>query len=129
MNEIDQRVKMAAETLGLTAMLDRKPRALSGGQRQRVAVGRAIVRQPKVFLFDEPLSNLDAALRVQMRSEINQLHHRLKAEGVYVGEVVVMGAVKGTAFDGGHATIEASSVADKFWDLHQRREESSANLS
>ncbi len=69
-DEIDRRVRAAAGTLDLVPYLDRKPRALSGGQRQRVAVGRAIVRQPQVFLFDEPLSNLDAALRVQMRSEI-----------------------------------------------------------
>lgn len=82
--EIDARVRAAADILGLLDLLDRKPRALSGGQRQRVAVGRAIVRQPRVFLFDEPLSNLDAALRVQMRSEINQLHRRLKATIVYV---------------------------------------------
>lgn len=95
--EIDSRVRSAAETLGLTAMLDRKPRALSGGQRQRVAVGRAIVRQPKVFLFDEPLSNLDAALRVQMRSEINQLHHRLKATMIYVT----------------HDQVEAMTMADR----------------
>jgi len=82
--EIDQRVREAAEILGITELLDRKPKALSGGQRQRVAVGRAIVRKPKVFLFDEPLSNLDAKLRVQMRSEISKLHSRLRATMIYV---------------------------------------------
>ena len=70
--EIDRKVEAAAATLNLTPYLDRKPRELSGGQRQRVAIGRAIVREPKAFLFDEPLSNLDAALRVQMRLEIDQ---------------------------------------------------------
>ena len=82
--EIDRRVREAAEILGISELLDRRPKALSGGQRQRVAVGRAIVRQPKVFLFDEPLSNLDAKLRVQMRAEISKLHHRLGATMVYV---------------------------------------------
>ncbi|MFH1197551.1 MAG: sn-glycerol-3-phosphate ABC transporter ATP-binding protein UgpC [bacterium] len=82
--EIDERVKFAADTLGLTEYLNRKPKALSGGQRQRVAVGRAIVRKPKVFLFDEPLSNLDAKLRVQMRTEISRLHHQLGATMIYV---------------------------------------------
>ncbi len=82
--EIEKRVTEAAEILGITQLLDRKPRALSGGERQRVAVGRAIVRQPKVFLFDEPLSNLDAKLRVQMRAEISKLHTRLQATMIYV---------------------------------------------
>ncbi len=82
--EIRNRVLDAAEVLGLTSMLKRKPKALSGGQRQRVAVGRAIVRKPKVFLFDEPLSNLDAKMRVQMRTEISKLHHRLDATMIYV---------------------------------------------
>lgn len=95
--EIDTRVKRAAEVLGLTPYLDRFPRALSGGQRQRVAMGRAIVRDPQVFLFDEPLSNLDAKLRVQMRTEIRELHQRLKTTTVYVT----------------HDQIEAMTMADK----------------
>jgi len=82
--EIKRRVGNAAETLGITDLLQRKPRQLSGGQRQRVAVGRAIVREPKVFLFDEPLSNLDAKLRVQMRAEISKLHQRLQTTFIYV---------------------------------------------
>jgi len=82
--EIDARVREAAEILGLQDLLQRKPRALSGGQRQRVAVGRAIVRKPRVFLFDEPLSNLDAKMRVQMRTEISKLHARLGATMIYV---------------------------------------------
>ena len=82
--EIEKRVKKAAEILELTSLLDRKPKMLSGGQRQRVAMGRAIVRNPKVFLMDEPLSNLDAKLRVQMRTEIAKLHQRLNATIIYV---------------------------------------------
>ncbi|NUN97385.1 MAG: sn-glycerol-3-phosphate ABC transporter ATP-binding protein UgpC [Candidatus Omnitrophica bacterium] len=82
--EIDKRVQEAAQILGIPDLLDRKPKALSGGQRQRVAVGRAIVRKPKVFLFDEPLSNLDAKLRVQMRTEISKLHNRLETTMIYV---------------------------------------------
>jgi len=95
--EIRTRVQRAAEILGLTDYLDRYPRALSGGQRQRVAMGRAIVRDPQVFLFDEPLSNLDAKLRVQMRSEIRELHQRLATTTVYVT----------------HDQIEAMTMADK----------------
>jgi multiple sugar transport system ATP-binding protein len=83
-SEIESRVRDAAKILSIEHLLDRKPKALSGGERQRVAVGRAIVRQPKVFLFDEPLSNLDAKLRVQMRAEISKLHHRLQATMIYV---------------------------------------------
>jgi multiple sugar transport system ATP-binding protein len=83
-DEIKKRVQMAADTLGLNAYLDRKPKALSGGQRQRVALGRAIVRNPSVFLFDEPLSNLDAELRVHMRAELSKLQRRLKTTTVYV---------------------------------------------
>jgi multiple sugar transport system ATP-binding protein len=82
--EIDQRVREAAAILGIDEVLDRKPKQLSGGQRQRVAVGRAIVRKPEVFLFDEPLSNLDAKLRVQMRTEIAKLHNRLGTTMIYV---------------------------------------------
>ena len=96
-DEIDRRVKQAAQILDITELLDRKPKQLSGGQRQRVAMGRAIVRDPKVFLFDEPLSNLDAKLRVQMRTEIKELHQRLKTTSVYVT----------------HDQIEAMTMADK----------------
>jgi multiple sugar transport system ATP-binding protein len=94
---IRKKVERAAEVLGLTPYLDRYPRALSGGQRQRVAMGRAIVRDPQVFLFDEPLSNLDAKLRVQMRAEIRELHQRLRTTTVYVT----------------HDQIEAMTMADK----------------
>ena len=82
--EIERRVLGAAETLGLSPLLDRRPKELSGGQRQRVALGRAIVRQPAAFLFDEPLSNLDARLRVQMRAELKRLHRRLRTTALYV---------------------------------------------
>jgi multiple sugar transport system ATP-binding protein len=93
----DERVRKAADILGLGDLLDRYPRQLSGGQRQRVAMGRCIVRDPQVFLFDEPLSNLDAKLRVQMRTEIKELHQRLKTTSVYVT----------------HDQIEAMTMADK----------------
>jgi multiple sugar transport system ATP-binding protein len=94
--EIQKRVNEAAAILGLDQLLDRKPKALSGGQRQRVAVGRAIVRQPKVFLFDEPLSNLDAKMRVQMRTEIIKLHQRLQATMIYVTHDQVEAMTMGT---------------------------------
>ncbi|MDR1520479.1 MAG: sn-glycerol-3-phosphate ABC transporter ATP-binding protein UgpC [Planctomycetota bacterium] len=96
-SEIDKRVQDAAKILSIQEYLRRKPRALSGGQRQRVAVGRAIVRNPKVFLFDEPLSNLDAKLRVQMRTEIAKLHNRLNATMIYVT----------------HDQVEAMTMGDK----------------
>jgi len=96
-SEIEERVKKAGDILGLDPYLDRYPRQLSGGQRQRVAMGRAIVRNPQVFLFDEPLSNLDAKLRVQMRTEIKELHQRLKTTSIYVT----------------HDQIEAMTMADK----------------
>jgi multiple sugar transport system ATP-binding protein len=83
-DEIDKRVRRSAEILGIQQLLERRPRQLSGGQRQRVALGRAIVRDPRVFLFDEPLSNLDAKLRVQMRVELKRLHHRLETTAIYV---------------------------------------------
>src|SRR5712671_5146546 len=101
-SEIDERVKRAAEILGLSQLLERFPRQLSGGQRQRVAMGRAIVRDPQVFLFDEPLSNLDAKLRVQMRTEIKELHQRLKTTTIYVT----------------HDQIEAMTMADKIVVMH-----------
>jgi multiple sugar transport system ATP-binding protein len=94
---IETQVRKAADILGLKDLLDRFPRQLSGGQRQRVAMGRAIVRDPQVFLFDEPLSNLDAKLRVAMRTEIKELHQRLKTTSIYVT----------------HDQIEAMTMADK----------------
>jgi len=100
--EIKTRVERAADILGLKALLDRYPRQLSGGQRQRVAMGRAIVRDPQVFLFDEPLSNLDAKLRVAMRTEIKELHQRLETTTVYVT----------------HDQIEAMTMADKIVVMH-----------
>jgi multiple sugar transport system ATP-binding protein len=99
---IDERVRKAAGILDLTPYLERYPRQLSGGQRQRVAMGRAIVRDPQVFLFDEPLSNLDAKLRVAMRTEIKELHQRLKTTTVYVT----------------HDQIEAMTMADKIVVMH-----------
>ena len=104
---VDERVARAAEILGLSPLLDRYPRQLSGGQRQRVAMGRAIVRDPQVFLFDEPLSNLDAKLRVQMRTEIKELHQRLKTTTVYVT----------------HDQVEAMTMADKIVVLQDGRVE------
>ena len=104
-SEIQRRVDEAAKILGLTQYLDRKPKALSGGQRQRVAVGRAIVREPKVFLFDEPLSNLDAKLRVTMRGEISALHQRLQATMIYVTHDQIEAMTMGTkivVMKGGH---------------------------
>src|ERR671925_1902620 len=100
--EIETRVRRAAEILGLVPLLERYPRQLSGGQRQRVAMGRGIVRDPQVFLFDEPLSNLDAKLRVQMRIEIKELHQRLKTTTIYVT----------------HDQIEAMTMADRIVVLH-----------
>jgi multiple sugar transport system ATP-binding protein len=105
--EIEARVRRAAEILGLTHLLARYPRQLSGGQRQRVAMGRAIVRDPQVFLFDEPLSNLDAKLRVQMRTEIKELHQRLKTTTVYVT----------------HDQIEAMTMADRIVVMHDGKVE------
>ena len=94
--EIEQRVREAADILGLDELLKRKPRELSGGQRQRVALGRAIVRKPVVFLFDEPLSNLDAKLRVHMRAELIKLYNRLKTTIVYVTHDQVEAMTMGT---------------------------------
>lgn len=102
--EIDRRVKEAAQSLGLQELLDRKPKQLSGGQRQRVAVGRAIVREPAVFLMDEPLSNLDAKLRVSARAEISRLHNRLETTFIYVThdqvEAMTMGDRIAVMYDG-----------------------------
>jgi multiple sugar transport system ATP-binding protein len=95
-NEINQRVREASEILGIHELLERKPKQLSGGQRQRVAVGRAIVRKPAVFLFDEPLSNLDAKLRVQMRAELSKLHDRLQTTIIYVTHDQVEAMTMGT---------------------------------
>jgi multiple sugar transport system ATP-binding protein len=105
--EIDSKVAAAAATLNLTPYLDRKPRELSGGQRQRVAIGRAIVREPKAFLFDEPLSNLDAALRVQMRMEVTRLQKQLATTAVYVT----------------HDQVEAMTMADRIVVLNAGRVE------
>ena len=105
--EIDRRVKEAAEKLEITSLLDRKPKEMSGGQRQRVAVGRAIVRKPDVFLFDEPLSNLDAKLRVSMRVKITQLHKQLKAEGQTATMIYVT-----------HDQVEAMTMGDRICVLN-----------
>jgi multiple sugar transport system ATP-binding protein len=109
--EIEQKVRAAADVLQLGHLLDRKPRALSGGQRQRVAIGRAIVRDPKVFLFDEPLSNLDASLRAEMRLEIAELHARLDATMIYVT----------------HDQVEAMTMADRIVVLNSGRIEQSGS--
>ena len=106
-SEIEERVNRAATILGLSQLLGRYPRQLSGGQRQRVAMGRAIVRNPRAFLMDEPLSNLDAKLRVQMRTEIKELHQRLKTTTIYVT----------------HDQIEAMTMADKIVVMHDGRVE------
>src|SRR6201987_1872244 len=103
--DIDARVRRAGEILELGALLERKPRQLSGGQRQRVAMGRAIVREPAVFLFDEPLSNLDAKLRVQMRFEIQKLHRRLSTTSLYVT----------------HDQVEAMTLADRLVVMNEGR--------
>jgi multiple sugar transport system ATP-binding protein len=105
--EIQSRVREAASILGISAVLDRRPRQLSGGQRQRVAIGRAIVRQPRVFLFDEPLSNLDAKLRVQMRREIARIRRELKATVVYVT----------------HDQVEAMTLGDRIVVMNEGRVE------
>jgi multiple sugar transport system ATP-binding protein len=106
-SEIETRVREAARSLQIEELLARRPKELSGGQRQRVAIGRAIVRQPKVFLFDEPLSNLDAKLRVAMRTEIKALHQRLKTTSVYVT----------------HDQIEAMTMADRIVVMNAGRVE------
>ena len=106
-SEIEEAVRQAANILQLGSLLDRKPKALSGGQRQRVAIGRAIVRKPKVFLFDEPLSNLDAALRAEMRVELSELHARIGATMIYVT----------------HDQVEAMTMADDIISLNQGRVE------
>jgi multiple sugar transport system ATP-binding protein len=105
--QVDERVRRAADILGLETLLDRFPRQLSGGQRQRVAMGRCIVRDPQVFLFDEPLSNLDAKLRVQMRTEIKELHQRLQTTSIYVT----------------HDQIEAMTMADRIVVMRDGRVE------
>jgi multiple sugar transport system ATP-binding protein len=104
-DEIARRVQEAARILDITELLDRKPRQLSGGQRQRVAMGRAIVRNPKVFLFDEPLSNLDAKLRVQMRTEIKRVHQKVRTTTVYVT----------------HDQVEAMTLADRVVVMNRGR--------
>ena len=115
--EIDRRVKEAAALLGLTPLLARKPNALSGGQRQRVALGRAMVREPMVFLFDEPLSNLDAALRVNTRNELIKQHHRLKSTMIYVTHDQVEAMTMGTricVMNGGRVA-QIGAPLDVYW--------------
>ena len=109
---IEKRVNKASQILGLEALMDRKPKALSGGQRQRVAIGRSIVQQPDVFLFDEPLSNLDAALRVKMRIEIAKLHKELNSTIIYVT----------------HDQVEAMTLADRIVVLSPLKESAATNL-
>ena len=109
---INERVEEAARTLQLEPLLDRKPKAMSGGQRQRVAIGRSIVQEPRVFLFDEPLSNLDVSLRVQMRQELARLHSRLKTTAIYVT----------------HDQVEAMTLADKIVVLSPLAEGAESNL-
>ena len=109
---IQDRVDNAAKILQLQALLDRKPKAMSGGQRQRVAIGRSIVQQPRIFLFDEPLSNLDVALRVQMRQELSRLHRRLKTTSIYVT----------------HDQVEAMTLADKIVVLSPLAKDAKSNL-
>ncbi|MGI9274566.1 MAG: ABC transporter ATP-binding protein [Endozoicomonas sp.] len=109
---IDERVEEAARILQLETLLDRKPKAMSGGQRQRVAIGRSIVQEPRVFLFDEPLSNLDVALRVQMRQELARIHSRLNTTAIYVT----------------HDQVEAMTLADKIVVLSPLKEDAESNL-
>ena len=109
---INERVQEAARILQLEALLDRKPKAMSGGQRQRVAIGRSIVQHPRVFLFDEPLSNLDVALRVQMRQELSRLHTRLKTTSIYVT----------------HDQVEAMTLADQIVVLSPLQPGAKTNL-
>ncbi|CAM3661154.1 ABC transporter ATP-binding protein [Parendozoicomonas haliclonae] len=111
-DEINQRVEEAARSLQLTHLLDRKPKAMSGGQRQRVAIGRSIVQEPRLFLFDEPLSNLDVALRVQMRQELARLHNRLQTTSIYVT----------------HDQVEAMTLADRIVVLSPLAEGAETNL-
>ena len=110
--EINQRVEEAARILQLEPLLDRKPKAMSGGQRQRVAIGRSIVQEPRLFLFDEPLSNLDVSLRVDMRQQLSRLHNRLKTTSIYVT----------------HDQVEAMTLADKIVVLSPLAKGAESNL-